>query len=319
MLGLAGWAVAGIGFPGLRHSWFGYSVVGAALSGSILLFQQYLVVTGRFVKLGWSRFTFAFAAIAAQTSLYWILPEKGLLLGYLFGLLANLVFLGREIRESFSRFPVWEPAKQAGRRYWPVVSYSLVSGLVGLLVSNFQPFLIAWAFDLQRAGFYFLAYRILGIPFNLIAGSISPVFIREMVHNLQTSSSKAYATAVRMATVLLGVFALISLLAVWLLPPVLDFIWGSKWSEVSAFTLWLIPLSIANGCLSAMGNLPEVLKKTRIDLIFVIALALYAAFSVLLGRFFEDFILFLAVFSFGTALLKGGILFYYLGVLKKHS
>lgn len=319
MFGLTGWSVAMLGFPGLRNSWFGYSLVGAAFSGSILLFQQYLVVTGRFVKLGWSRFTFAFGTIAAQTGLYWILPEKGLLLGYLAGLLANLMFLGREIRASFYRFSAWEPAQQAGKRYWPVVRYSLISGVVSLLISNFQPFLIAWAFDIQRAGFYFLAYRILGVPFNLIAGSISPVFIRETVHNLQKSPSTAYAAAVRMVAVLLGVFVLLSILAVWFLPAVLDFAWGSKWNAVSAFTLWLIPLSIANGCIAAMSNLPEVLKKTRVDLIFGIALALFAVFSVLLGRFFEDFMLFLTVFSFGTALLKGGIIIYYLGVLKTYS
>lgn len=300
-----------------NFQWLPFAVFGAFLSGGIQLLQQWLVVKGNFTKLGWSRFVFAFSSVSLQAGLLWVDPSRGLILGYVGGLLISLVFLRNEFWETLPPFSLEKGWKNIGKPYWPVVRFSLWSGLLSVFIGNFQPFLVAGFFNIQQAGFYFLAYRILGLPFNLISSSIGPIFIRKMVGVLKKGSGEGFTMMLRMIWILLGTLSGLSILAIAVLPFFLRYLWGPSWDEVSRMALWMIPLSISNALVTSINNLAEILQRTKVDLIFGAMLALVSIVAILIGGHFQDFFLFLWIFSFGSALLKGGIVIYYLRVLKR--
>jgi len=266
------------------------------------------VINYHFIKNSWyrsislSRILFALSASVLQLGLFWIFPDKGLSIGYFGGLLILTAFLARRQYHSFQwQYKALEFNKLA-KRFFPIIKFSLPSNLLNTLSSNIQPLIIVAAFSLKEAGLFFLAYKLLATPLNVITNSISQVYFREasemVIQDKEKLLSLTRKVNLSVLAICIPAFLLTFFFSEWLF----EFLFGSQWRRAGLFTIWLIPYFLGKSLVHPVSSLAEVLNKTKLEFTFNIFLFIIVLLSALAGYFSQSILVFIGSFS-----LAGGI------------
>jgi O-antigen/teichoic acid export membrane protein len=122
-----------------------------------------------------SKVLMAFIALITQIFFYFLGFDLGLLYGYVLGYFSTLFILYSNISNPFA-FKI-EKTKTLFflKKYSYFVKHALPADFINNLATNITPILIAMWFDMKVAGLYFLGYRIINLPLQLISSSIGKV------------------------------------------------------------------------------------------------------------------------------------------------
>lgn len=175
----------------------------------------------------------------------------GLLCGSFIGLVWALFNLGRQSGELRRRPGTGTPTiRQVARRHRKMPLLNLPNALVDAVRTNGIQMLIG-VIALGALGQFNLAWRVLQAPIALLNGAIAQVFLERM-SRAKRGELTGLVRAVMKRAVLFAIppFALLWLLAPWLIP----LVFGSQWVEAGLITRALVPWLAMNLVTSPISN-----------------------------------------------------------------
>ncbi|GEK33604.1 oligosaccharide flippase family protein [Kurthia sibirica] len=156
----------------------------------------------------------------------------GEVVGRISGALKYIQFYKKDIRMSFKTTRL--EAKALAQRY---IKFPLVSSISGLLFSagtNLPTLFLATFFDVQSAGYYYLAQKLLTVPENLIGFSASQVYltqVAQLVNNGESVRAYCIETIKKLVIITLVIMVVIDLVT----PLVFQYIFGDEWGTTATF------------------------------------------------------------------------------------
>lgn len=227
----------------------------------------------------------------------------GLLCGSFIGLVWALFNLGRQSGELRRRPGTDAPTiRQAARRHRKMPLLNLPNALVDAVRTNGIQMLIG-VIALNALGQFNLAWRVLQAPIALLNGAIAQVFLERM-SRAKRGELTGLVRAVIKRAVLFAIppFALLWLLAPWLIP----LVFGSQWVKAGLITRALVPWLAMNLVTSPISNVFVVTSRQQWVLIHAIVFTVIP----LAWLFFSplEFLETLQVLSLMMALMLGILL-----------
>ena len=197
----------------------------------------------------------------------------------------------------------WSKCKQVAKEYSNFPKYSTPRVILNNIIGQLPVLVLTPIFGSRDVGFWGMALMLSFVPISIVSRAIYQVFFQkttELIHARQSiwfyyrHFTLGTVAIVIPSFVVLGVF--LPQLTAWLL--------GEEWRTVGEYIRWMLPwLTTAIGVLST-GFIPDVFAKQKGELVFEILMALARVIGVLIGLWKHDFILAVAGFSIGSAIVS---------------
>jgi O-antigen/teichoic acid export membrane protein len=143
--------------------------------------------------------------------------------------------------------------------------------------------LIAPYFGADFAGQVFMATKIIGLPANLIGGTLRQVFFssaaavaRERPHELARFFHRVSVRGAACSSLIL----LVGLVAPWVVP----FAFGEKWRPAGEITLWFSLSCVVGLTVSALSSIPNIVGRLQGQFVIDVARALAVFLLLFLGH-----------------------------------
>ena len=165
-----------------------------------------------------------------------------LLIGGILGYFSQIVCLAcvplKKMVCSQIRSIGWLDMRRVASEHRDFAVYRTPQITLNALSSNLPGILFATLFGPTEAGLYFIAYRVLQMPGQLIADAVRKVFYPRAAKIVNTGNS--LRPAIVKTTLALGLVGIIPLLIILVLGPVLfSFVFGEQWIVAGEYARWL--------------------------------------------------------------------------------
>lgn len=141
------------------------------------------------------------------------------------------------------------------KEYYKFPLYSFSASILNTIALQLPFIIIPLFYGLQEAGYYSLAFSVLGIPASLIGGSISQAFFGEIAllirENPQKLESTYKNTTFKLLLISIPIILTISIIS----PYVFPIIFGEKWIKAGSYCLPLVLLLISSMTISPTSYL----------------------------------------------------------------
>lgn len=245
------------------------------LPPTLVALGGYLVMCGeatrqsRFADVALSRVSQAFIMMLCQIGLYFLgFGTVGLLLGLLIALTASTLGLAwRLLRgpESPLRRLRWRAVRAAASRHRHFALLSSWTGVFNAASTYLTTIAFAFLYGPVVSGFLFLGERVVMRPLEMIAGSVAPVYTRDL-SRLEQSGNGGQAQELFLRVVRNQ--ALVAL--VWLLPVtaaaawVLPWVFGEQWREAVPYLQALAIGYFFTAVLSPVSSTLMILRQQKL-------------------------------------------------------
>lgn len=295
---------------------FVFIVAGSLFETFIQILQYALIRQRRFSVISTLKVVRSLGVGLLPILFFYLIREQGLIAGYLAGLFIAALLFSRNLRTLLPPSFNWSICRQQAKRYWPVVKFSFPSGLLNALSSHAQPIFIAALFSTTEAGYFFLAYRLLGLPAGLVASAVSQVYYASVVEKLAGDKRDAYHFTLKTAGGTAAVIAGGLILAAFAGPWVITTLLGAEWSRAGTILIWLIPLFAGKSILGSVSTLAEALNRTDLELAFNVAAVLILLGTLFWGYQSGDIQFFIIPYAILTSVAYFVLLFVFLKKLQ---
>ena len=163
----------------------------------------------------------------------------GLVSGNLISQFTSNFKLLKNIKSYFS-YVRWELIKVNFFSYKKFPTYSMFGAFLDNLSSNLFLLFIPYYFGVKLAGLYFFSWKLINVPFSLIASSISQVFFREisflLKENIKDAKSFLFNTTLKLfyISVIVNLLLLIFIYLFW------EIVFGKDWEEGKIIAIFLV-------------------------------------------------------------------------------
>ncbi len=235
-----------------------------------------------------------------------LLSPFGLILGHLAGATAGVWYLvskfkGYELTgkllKSVNKEKMWEAAS----RYRSFPLYNSWSSLINVVSIQVPVLMLGWTFDIEKAGFYLLAHRVLKLPLRLMGQAVSDALFRE-VADRRRGCRPILPFVVK---VLLFLTVIISIpLSVVLVAgrPIFEAVFGKAWSISGVYATIMTPWVAMQFLASAISSVFVVLERNKLLSALQVMLLVSTLAPFLIARLFAydhvQSMALLSVFSF---------------------
>ena len=208
--------------------------------------------------------------------LYFVFPnEVGLILSYLIGRLASFIimlFIGfRTMDKNILSLSI---IKKLAVKYKKFPTFSTLSAFTNTLSRNITSIMMPKVFSSKNLGYYSMSRTILGLPFSVIAVSISKIFSQEAsVEKIKTGKSihTFDKTLKRLIIISIPLFLFIFIFV----KPVITIFLGDEWIKTGEYIQFLVPLFAIQFISSALCGIMPIYQKMKQawvrDILFLIA------------------------------------------------
>lgn len=183
----------------------------------------------------------------------------GLILGEVLGRIAGAIkymkFYKSDIRESFKTSK--KEALVLMKRYIKFPLVSSISGLLASIGTNLPTLFLAAFFDVQSAGYYYLAQKLLTVPENLIGFSASQVYLSQIAKSVNEGESvRDYCidTVKKLAVITLVTMLIIDIVS----PLVFHYLFGDEWGTTVTFIQILSIMYFTRIVLQPFNNIFQI-------------------------------------------------------------
>lgn len=280
------------------------------------IFTHIHIKNKNFSTIAKSKIILAISIILLQIIFYYIELNNGLLIGFILGYLISLIYIISMI--SNIKYLKYNSKKIAValKKYFYIVKYGAPADFINNLSVNILPILISMWFDLKLAGLYFLSYRIINLPLQLISLSISKVFFQRASEIYSNEKTKLYNFTVKVV-VTLSIFIFFPLIILFFFSnDIIIFLLGREWEEAGSFITILVFLFFFRTLFSPISNLAEILNKMNIIFYFSLFILITNIISMYIAHIYNNFILGIILISFFSSLGYLYLLIYYITYLK---
>jgi O-antigen/teichoic acid export membrane protein len=227
--------------------------------------------TGQFARLAQQRLILVLSVIAAQLSASWSHPQtNGLITGQLIGYFVAVLATCWLLREGLTRRPSMRRLRSAAWRYRRLPQYTVLSETLHVSQSAVPPLLLAALFGNAAAGWFLLAWRIVGAPVTLLVVPIARVYYsvasRIDRDRRQDLEQFFWRTLIKSALVATPGIVAIAVVAPTLVPWLL----GESWRPSGRYCQLLCPLLLCH--LFAVSVRPTFDVTNRQDLQLIASL-----------------------------------------------
>lgn len=185
----------------------------------------------------------------------------------------------RQDRDLLSRHPTVSIVAIA-KRYIRFPVMLVPSCFLGKAVASLPALWLAAVYGPSVVGLYGLAYRLLLAPIDLFTGSIAQVYRATLAQLYRDRPDEVphffYSTLRRLAMVAVPILLLIASIG----PPVVGFLFGSRWHEAGVYVKILSPYVLCAVIVSPLSSIFDVFERQDLDLAFGIV-----RFGLIVGTF----------------------------------
>jgi len=192
--------------------------------------------------------------------------------------------------------------KDMGIRYINFPKYSLWAGLLNTTGYQIVNVLIGAYYGQTQLGYYYLAFRVLGMPTSFIGSAISQVFYKQATDekNKTGNIEKTFKGTLRKLILLsIPIFGIIFLTV----EPVFGIVFGENWKTAGLYAMILTPMFAVNFIVKTFTLVPFIFSKNVIDFVFQLGILVISVAIFVFN--FKNFVYLLSLYSLI-------MLFYYL-------
>ncbi|HIP13151.1 MAG TPA: hypothetical protein EYG73_10590 [Arcobacter sp.] len=280
------------------------------------IFTNLNVKDKSFKTIANSKIWMAFFALALQVIFYYLDLELGLIYGYTIGYIVAAFILYKNIYNPFPLFLEKKRIITLLTKYSYFFKHGLPADFINNLATNITPILIAIWFDMQIAGLYFLGYRIINLPLQLISASVGKVYFQKASEMYHHNSKDLYYFTKKIVVTLFLIISLPLLILFFYAPEILGFILGQEWSESGVYISLLTVMFLFRTMFSPISNIAEVTQKVYISLYFSVFILVTTIISLYIGHLYSNFNLAILLISLFGAYGYFMLLVYFLRYLK---
>jgi O-antigen/teichoic acid export membrane protein len=282
--------------------------VGLLVVGVYQVFNNWAIRTKSFAAIARTKLTQSASMVAIQIAGYALGP-LALLVGRVFGLAAGTSSLGLlAVRTKWSAFRSvnMQGVIHAAGRYRRFPIFSTWGAAFNTAGQQLPPLLFAAFFSASAAGIYMLAHRVLAMPMTLIGMAIADVFFSQapVAHRNGQLAPLVAGIHEKLAQIAMPP-ALILIIAG---PELFSLIFGHSWRQAGEFAQWMAPWIYLVFITSPLSRLYLVLEKQAQGMLFDGSLFGVRILTILIGSHYENVMLTVSLFSFGSALCYAGFL-----------
>jgi O-antigen/teichoic acid export membrane protein len=193
----------------------------------------------------------------------------GLILGDVIGRAVGAERLfGKAVREMRSTRPTRAEIRLDLREHWGFARVMTAASLLSTVSLQIAFLLIPVLFDLESAGQYYLAYRMLVLPASLVAAAVSQVFFGEASH--RRDDPQRLRDLAFNATIFLFAFSIPTYgIATVAGPALIQLVFGSQWALAGTYAQIMAPALVLWAVASPISTLLLVGRRERESLAFV--------------------------------------------------
>ncbi|MCH2081838.1 MAG: oligosaccharide flippase family protein [Saprospiraceae bacterium] len=246
-----------------------------------------------------------FNSIASMIYGYLQVKPLGLIYGKLFGIVLEVVILWSSLRKYISK-PSQNWRKEwlgVMKKYQNFPKFSTFEALLNIGHKQLPTLALIAFFGLKVAGLYALANTLLSKPLGIVATSFSQVFYQQTAEEEQVHSEKLKPFFLRNLKLLFGLAILPALFVVFFGPIFFAFFLGEEWFDSGVFAAWLVPYLVLNFLKTAFSSLVDIKDKIRENAIWEGVFLVVGIFAFLLGKYYDDSLLTIQMYSISGSLL----------------
>lgn len=189
----------------------------------------------------------------------------------------------------------WHGVKLVFNRYRRFPIYSMPDALANTASVQIPAVMFAYFFSSAAAGFYLLADRVLQLPASIIGSAVGQVFYGEA--SAIRAKEDLFATVAKLFTQLANIGVVPMFLLVFLAPELFVYIFGDEWLLAGEFARYMAPWIFLVFVASPFTSLFAILEKQSHGMFFQFIVLFFRVVALLIGGFYEDLILTVALFS----------------------
>jgi O-antigen/teichoic acid export membrane protein len=185
--------------------------------------------------------------------------------------------------------------KNMGVKYINFPKYSMWAGLLNTTGYQIVNLLIGMFYGQATLGYYYLAFRVLGMPTSFIGSAISQVFYKQATDekNKTGSIEKTFkSTLKKLIIISIPIFTVIF----FTVKPAFGLVFGKNWEIAGLYAMILTPMFAVNFIVKTFTLVPFIFNKNIIDLIFQLGILILSIIVFLFG--IKNFVYLVAIYSF---------------------
>jgi len=306
------WVISFERRDGLTLSVWGLIGLGSLFSSWVLIQNAFFTKFRFFNAISVGLIINTAFAITFQSIFYFIFPAEvgfyGLILGYIFGLLASIIYYLKIARTKSPKFD-WKSSKELIKSNKNILKYAFPSESINTLANNLFIILAAIYFGQIEVGVFALALKILSTPMVLIFNAFSKVYFQKAAQMFYSSKEKLMSLAVKVSLysgcLNLLFLALMNTIGIYLLQM---FYKPENWPELSVYMLSISFWIFARSIVSPISQITIVINKNQLSLWMNLGLLLSNFTGIIAGIIYKNFKTAILVFSVSAGIIY--LLFY---------
>lgn len=239
------------------------------------------------------RITQGIAAACFGVALGLLLFDGGLIFGHVAALFASMVvmvFYFKDVKARWGDFHLLDTAKK--NKSYPLFIFP--TSLVDVFTLQITIVVISVWFSSEKAGFFSMAWKILGVPLSLVGVGLGQVFLRQF--------SEVWPDITAARRLLIRTWAFLAVLGFFPCALVMFkgeelFVWflGEKWMEAGAMAAVIAPMVYAMLISAPTSGTYLVLDLHRYSLVFGVSVLIYRPVCIWLGYIYDNLYIGLAL------------------------
>ncbi|MBL4605886.1 MAG: oligosaccharide flippase family protein [Flavobacteriaceae bacterium] len=274
-----------------------FCVIGAILKSSESTYLSYLLRLKKFKIIASSRILFTVIRYSFQIGFFFLIPETGLIYGFIIATLVLLLFYINKVGNLFS-FISFSRFKITLKENINLVSYGVLSDNLNVFNLHIITIIGGVYFANSEVGWYFLSVVLLSVPGTFVNASFSKIFFLRASEIYNKEQTKLYYF-VKKHTLRLSLLLFIPFLLLFFLSEtIIELILGTKWAIVGTYIKFLCLLFYLRAIYNPVSHLEEVLKKNHIGLLFNLFLILGNLTAIYIGLREKSFLVTIELISY---------------------
>lgn len=277
--------------------WLWMLPIGCFLIGLYNIFSLWAVRKKKFGALATSKFSQAAVLVSIQLGGYGA-GAPALLAGQILGQSAGAGGLLFSVVKS--DWPALRAVKikgmlRASREQYRFPMYSTWTGMLNVVGLQAPNLLFVFLFGPVSAGLYFMANRVMSAPMQLLGQAVGQAFLAEAAEANRGGGLSSLAKKViqKLAFLIAVPMLIIALFG----EQIFSFVLGSSWSVGGQVAQWLVVIVFIQFLTSPIAQILAIKNKQHVGLFLQAILAVLRVLGILIGYYFDSFMLSVALFS----------------------
>ena len=212
----------------------------------------------------------------------------------------------------------WQSCKKVAGKYSNFPKYSTPRVVLNNIAGQLPVLVLTPLFGNKLVGFWGMAIMLAFVPISIVTRALYQVLYQQTTEKVNNNLSiKSYYKHFSLWTlaVIVPVFALLG----WVLPELTAWLLGDEWRTVGEYIRWMLPWLVGVMLVNSTGFIPDIFGKQKMEFVFEIIMALARALGVILGIWQNDFLMAIAGYSIGSAIVAGARYIWQLALIRHYE